>query len=228
MDPDAPQPSAPVEDPDNGRVIPPEAPDEDASITAPPIEPTQPAQQPLAQDVTMPEPDDDAAPVIVPTPVTPLPALQPDASQVPPQTAPQEPSDEDAAFVSESAPVAAPITPSNLEVTEPTAVSDTSVSPINPEITEYSTDHQTAPPGSRSDMKTLAILGLAKRRGNKADKLARILAFAEKKSHFTVRDVELHLLVPKRTAEEYLDELVTQGRLSRRGDVDSTEYWWEG
>jgi hypothetical protein len=162
-----------------------------------------------------------------------------------PQVPPPEPSDEDTTFLPSgepnepllpvpdaSAPAAdippvipdtlAPIAPPNLEVEEtPTTAADT-------DIVLPASIAQIAPARSRAGMADLEPLSAAKRREKKEAKKSRILAYAQEKGHFKIRDIELHFLIPKRTAEEYLKELIAAGHLERRGDVDSTEYWWLG
>jgi len=140
--------------------------------------------------------------------------MDPDAPQpsdpVAPLPTPPEAPDEGAP------PIVVPL-PDPVESAEP-------IAPIEP-VLSTSTIQGTAAPRSRASMADLEPLSAAKRRMKKEANKARILALAEKKGHFKISDIELHLLIPKRTAEEYVKELMAEGRLDRRGDVDSTEYW---
>jgi hypothetical protein len=175
------------------------------------------------QPAAPPEVPDEDAPVIVPSPEpAPVPQLpEPDAPQVsPPQTLPPEQPDEDAAFLSESAPIAD--SPPSTEIA-PSTVPLVDTPPVVLDAPMQSLPHGISP---ITDAATLERLGLAKRRELGAAKLDRILAFAKAKGHFTSRDIRLQLVMPKRTADVYLDQLVASGRLSRRGSNHSTEYWF--
>lgn len=210
MDPDAPQSSEPT--------APPETSDEDAPVIASPSEPAPQPSQTDAPQVPPPEPSDEDT-TFLPSgePNEPLPPV-PDATP-PVATPPEEDSPAPTAPL-EPAPTIAP-TPSTPQSNFSSAVSAST----NHEST---IPHETVAPKSRTDMTSLSRLGLAKRRQEREARLAIILALAAKKGHILRTDVQLALTIPKRTAEEYLEELVAQGRLSRRGKTISTEYWAVG
>ena len=76
------------------------------------------------------------------------------------------------------------------------------------------------------DAMTLGRLGLAARWQKKQARLERLLAHIAVKGHITCPDTQILLEISKREAEVYLNELIAEGRLSRRGHTSDTEYWF--
>lgn len=77
---------------------------------------------------------------------------------------------------------------------------------------------------STIDKETFIRLGHEGRRKKKEAKLERIMKEAAKRGHLNSREAALSAEISLRTAETYLDELVTAGRLTRHSAGNATEY----
>ena len=191
-------------------------PDEDSSQSAPsdasPIEtvetPVSPEPAPTPDQSAVSEPAMVAEPVVVETP----PIVQP------PAEAPVE--------ASIDVPTEAPIEIEQpVETTPEVSTEQPVVPPSN--IPSSTPAVVTAPTLDRSSwtyLKSLIPLSLAERRRRRQAHIERLIDHAAKKGSVSRRDAQLLLEISGATADRYLRELLSQGRIARENDGRYTEY----
>ena len=173
-------------------------------------------------------PDEDlsqqaAPPIDVSTPPSPIEdAPQPTPLEpTPPESAPMPDAPVADTPVETEPPVEVPVENPIAEPIPPTPVESASVnnSPAPVIISPAAPDHS-----SSVYLKSLNPLSLASRMRHRDGRKERLLAHVAEKGHVTRRDAQLLLEVSGATADRYLRELASEGRIVKESDGRYTKY----